>query len=1700
MAAFNEPLDVIVRCEVQSVEFGFYTDDDARCRSVVEITSSQAFGLTNNPLPGGLCDPRMGPSTDRDLPCPTCALRKQSCPGHFGHIELAVPVHHPLMVNEILTILRCKCLVCHKLRAPPRQLALYRAKLHLVYKGDVGKLHSLDSQLQVALSKASGGSDSEIQTKLSAAEMARILDEVLREYQPQNNNNNNNNNSQQQRQHRRRKLNSYERGLRDTLIKECLSGCKTTVRCSHCGAFSPKVRQDSSNKFFRGTLAARNQKQNSLDGLKVESALEGVNEGEDGNGDNAGYQSDDSAARRRSVVAVDEEDNDEMDEDDEENGDASGSKEKDHFMHTKEVQAQLMRTWKTDAYLLNCLFGSGDSFDENGYKIFFVQAIAVPPNKFRPSIEMNGAVVEHSQNQYLTKVIQLNESVRSLFAAGNETSAYTAWINLQTTVNCFMDSSKDPSSTPIHLIAPGIRQILERKEGLFRKNMMGKRVDFACRSVISPDPYVGTNEIGLPLYFATVLTYPTPVTILNSKEMRALVERGPAQYPGARWVQTADGKRIDLTKMKPQSRAAVGAMLLTNLKKSGRPTIVGRQLRDGDYVLMNRQPTLHKPGIMAHRVRILHNPTQKTIRMHYANCNTYNADFDGDEMNCHFPQSDVARAEAMYIARTDLQYIVPTDGSPLRGLIQDHVIGGVKLTKRDTFLEKWEYQQLLFACLASLPGLEVIRSDAEIELVPPAIVKPRHLWTGKQVVTTLLLHLRKGSDRDSSRLSDFPKISMARKAKTPDSAFGKEQEEHLVLVRDSELLRGVLDKSAFGATDFSLVHCVYEAYGPEKAGILLNAFSRLFTAYIQYFAGHSCRTEDLVLTKEADEERKILVQKAYNAGARAAKAWADSEGGKIRIDDSNPSSEPLKPVEKASASAKIGDLLSGNEGKANFAALDGYMQGKLNPLSSDIVKKSLPDGLVVPFPVNSFGLMTTTGAKGSIVNQSQVICALGQQALEGRRVPRLSSGRTLPSFAPYDPNPRADGFVMDRFLTGIRPQEYYFHCMAGREGLVDTAVKTSRSGYLQRCLVKHLEELKVCYDHTVRNAEGGVVQFLYGEDGLDPTKASFLDCSANSLAFLAHNHASVGRHNSSLPHATIDLAAADSLRHSALGASSHAKLLRPGARVRARRLREGRIWKRGALCHGWFDAIVTKVNRGGKTLDIEYLKDRHCEKEVPLVVDLGPGDKEIASSIATLIEPTAFDPLLSSNDRGHLVGSSGACLSERVARYSYDEIKNNAELQATMKAANVSPERLGELISAKYSASLCAPGEAVGSIAAQSIGEPSTQMTLNTFHLAGSGANVTLGIPRLREIIMTASKTLKTPTMSVPLYSSVSERDTLKLTREFTKLTLMELISGHRGVAVAEKLEQGPTGDWNRAYYVRIKLHPAERIREAFGLSLNGIAKVVSANFVPLLSQLMRKELRRSAVDGIAGSTEVEGGEKKSHNAEPGDEDEGKNAARDDLHDQDDDDDDGNSDVGDEDGAEADRQRHRRQSVSYDDDSVDENEEPEMENMNEEEEEDEASNQPPKDDLFQTKDAMQVIARLNTIALQPLRVDPASRSLLMVDLVEAAARKIVVRARQKIDQAFVNDEDGRGRCLQTAGVNFEEIWNLEQVDHDQLISNDIWAIRCSYGVEAARNSIVQQIRGVFGVYGIEVDPRHLSLIADFMTFDGGFKPMSRIGM
>jgi DNA-directed RNA polymerase I subunit RPA1 len=261
------------------------------------------------------------------------------------------------------------------------------------------------------------------------------------------------------------------------------------------------------------------------------------------------------------------------------------------------------------------------------------------------------------------------------------------WLLLQDDINTLFDSNR--SSQNMKGVAPGIRQGLEKKQGLFRMHMMGKRVNFAARSVISPDPWIHTKEIGIPEYFARGLTYPEPVNAHNVKEMMQCVINGPMVHPGANYVEDERGNLTDLSRLTHEARVALSKKLLTETSSEsgtgplgankahgtgGGPIMPGsvkrvlRHLRNGDMLLVNRQPTLHKPSIMGHMARVLRG--QQTIRMHYANCATYNADYDGDELNLHFPQTEQARAEAMLIANTNNQYVKPTDGAPLRGLIQ----------------------------------------------------------------------------------------------------------------------------------------------------------------------------------------------------------------------------------------------------------------------------------------------------------------------------------------------------------------------------------------------------------------------------------------------------------------------------------------------------------------------------------------------------------------------------------------------------------------------------------------------------------------------------------------------------------------------------------------------------------------------------------------------------------------------------------------------------------------------------------------------------------------------------------------------------------------------------------------------------------------------------------------------------------------------
>ncbi|CAI7760919.1 unnamed protein product, partial [Closterium sp. NIES-53] len=298
----------------------------------------------------------------------------------------------------------------------------------------------------------------------------------------------------------------------------------------------------------------------------------------------------------------------------------------------------------------------------------------------------------------------------------------------------------------------------------------------------------------------------------------------------------------------------------------------------------------------------------------------------------------------------------------------------------------------------------------------------------------------------------------------------------LLAVRGGEVVTGVFDKAQFAR--YGLVHCFQELYGCPAAGKLLSSLSRLLTTFLQ-IRGFTCGVGDLLLTAPAEAERAAIISRA------------DSIGGPVYAQFVGLTGKKAETANKEWVRQHVALQLRTRKDAAT-AALDNRMTSALSKVTTAATSAALPDGQLKPFPANCMSLMTVTGAKGSGVNFNQIAVLLGQQELEGKRVPRMASGKTLPCFEAWSSEARAGGFIADRFLTGLRPQEYYFHCMAGRDGLVDTTVKTSRSGYLQRCLVKNLEGLRVHYDYSVRDSDASIVQFRYGEDAIDTSRTSFL--------------------------------------------------------------------------------------------------------------------------------------------------------------------------------------------------------------------------------------------------------------------------------------------------------------------------------------------------------------------------------------------------------------------------------------------------------------------------------------------------------------------------------------------------------------------------------------------------------------------------------
>ena len=1022
------------------------------------------------------------------------------------------------------------------------------------------------------------------------------------------------------------------------------------------------------------------------------------------------------------------------------------------YLNPARVHAYLTQLFERDQDILSIVYGHPR---RKGSKpltpdMFFMRTILVPPNRYRPEARTGSdEIAEAQENSLYKNIINACDTLyiiqRELSGKQEPNPQYRArtyadlentWIQLQEAVNSLIDRNLAPPLRALR--APeGIKQKLEKKEGMFRKYMMGKRVNFAARTVISPDPNIETNEIGVPPVFAIKLTYPEAVTEWNVEELQEAVRNGPSKWPGAVAIESETGAVISLERKNAEERTALANQLLSqsigSTVRGTRPKKVHRHLNNGDIVIMNRQPTLHKPSMMCHRARVL--PGEKTLRMHYANCNTYNADFDGDEMNMHFPQNEVARSEALGLADTDHQYLSSTAGNPLRGLIQDHISMGVWLTNRETWFERGDYMNLLYAALRPESGH---CTHGRIITVPPAMVKPKELWTGKQVITTVLLNIQP---------QGYEGITMEGRSTTDAKLWGESgaKEEATVVVQDGYLFQGILDKKQIGPSSGGLVNCVYEVYGHMVAGRLLSVLGRLLTR-LEQMRAFSCGVEDLVFTQEGEEERRKALKGAADVGLEVAARYVGLSDNKPKAGD-----RELR--------RRLEDVLRDD---SKQQGLDQLTNNATKDLSSAVTNVCLPAALVKPFPKNQMQTMTSSGAKGSKVNANQISCNLGQQVLEGRRVPVMVSGKTLPCFRPFESSVRAGGYIVDRFLTGVRPQEFFFHAMAGREGLIDTAVKTSRSGYLQRCLIKGMEGLKVEYDTSVRDSDGSVVQFLYGEDGLDVAKAKYL----SDFRFQAENHLSLFQ---------------------GLG------------------VRED------------FERVMSEeASEATKSAYKKYRKTGDLAASDPALGVWAPS--RYAGSVSEKIYKGVKDYVDDNPDK--LLKDKKKGITGRLTKKNFESIHNLRYLKAVVEA-----------------------GEAVGVVAGQSVGEPSTQMTLNTFHLAGHSAkNVTLGIPRLREIVMTAAKEIATPTMTLRLGEGTSPEDAKQFAKGISKLSLAEVVDK---VTVTERTEKGVAYAEAKKYEVRLDFFPKEEYEGTYAITVADVVATIESRLLPVLQAKTRKELKK---------------------------------------------------------------------------------------------------------------------------------------------------------------------------------------------------------------------------------------------------------------
>jgi len=667
------------------------------------------------------------------------------------------------------------------------------------------------------------------------------------------------------------------------------------------------------------------------------------------------------------------------------------------------------------------------------------QNLPVAPPSVRPSIrQFSGVRSEDDITHKFVDIIKTNNQLKKKLESGTTLeNIIDDWTQvLQYHVATLIDNeipSINPSTHRSGRVLKTLRQRLKGKEGRIRGNLQGKRVNFSARSVITPDPNISIDQLGVPKKIAMNLTFPDIVTKYNKNKLLKLVRNGPMKYPGAKSVQRqVDGRTTNLHFVDTQTiELELG-------------DVVHRHLLDDDTILFNRQPSLHKMSMMGHRVKVIYDDefqssedSYYTFRMNLSVTKPYNADFDGDEMNLHVPQSLQTSIELKEITAVPLQIISPREHKPVIGLFQDSILGLNRITNDNIYFTKNEMMNIL---------IYIPHFNGELP-VPVINEGGKQRWDGRQLIS---FALPKG-------------LNATIKNNSYDDVNGKD-DLNIVKIVDGVLISGRIDSGVMNKGSNGLIHVVFNDFGPKVCQQFLDDLQNIITRYL-ILSGFSVGISDLIADKDTNEKIKQSIVK--------------------------------KKKDVSKLVQQVHQQIFENNGNNSISV---EFEKKVNMILNKAISEAGKIGLKSLSSDNRMTNMVSSGSKGKPINISQMVSCLGQQNVDGKRIPNGYNDRTLPHFTKYNVSPESKGFVENSFVGGLTPQEFFFHAMGGREGLIDTAVK-SITGDTKLIIIENNKPMNITIgdwiNNHLENNKGNIT--YYGEEDAN---MELLDISKNNEVFI----------------------------------------------------------------------------------------------------------------------------------------------------------------------------------------------------------------------------------------------------------------------------------------------------------------------------------------------------------------------------------------------------------------------------------------------------------------------------------------------------------------------------------------------------------------------------------------------------------------------